>query len=297
VKARQRFRMVLLGSVLIFFLALTNSNAQGFLRDFLFETDAEGFLFKTPVNPDEAYLIQKYDVYNSRAKGYHTGIDLYTKGGKPTIYPTTLGVVVLIQSNGPCSDYHGKGGGCEDHGLGNTVIIEHILGNGQRIYSLYAHLDSIDPSLSEGRLVDHYDAIGTMGASGYGLSDYWKNSDGTPAIHIHFEIKDEAVLSNPRGKGTYFGYLPASADNYGYHDPYTFISRVKVSYGASAVEPLISALKDEDRTVRLLAAVILGKIKDTRAVEPLIAALKDEDECVQQEAARALRKITGKNFR
>jgi HEAT repeat protein len=44
---------------------------------------------------------------------------------------------------------------------------------------------------------------------------------------------------------------------------------------ARAVEPLITALKDQSRSVRENAASALGKIGDARAVEPLIAALKD----------------------
>ncbi len=55
-----------------------------------------------------------------------------------------------------------------------------------------------------------------------------------------------------------------------------------------AVEPLIAALKDNDRSVRSSAAEALGEIKDARAVEPLIAALKDNDSSVRRYAAAAL---------
>lgn len=41
------------------------------------------------------------------------------------------------------------------------------------------------------------------------------------------------------------------------------------------MEPLITALKDEDTDVRWYAAGALGKLNDQRAVEPLIAALDD----------------------
>jgi HEAT repeat protein len=59
-----------------------------------------------------------------------------------------------------------------------------------------------------------------------------------------------------------------------------------------AVEPLIGALKDEDRDVQEAAVDVLGQIGDTRAVEPLIAALKDGNwEVVLLAAARALGKI------
>ncbi len=54
------------------------------------------------------------------------------------------------------------------------------------------------------------------------------------------------------------------------------------------VEPLIAALKDTDRDVRLSAAVALGKIKDPRAVEPLIVALEDSDVNVRCSAIDAL---------
>ena len=52
-----------------------------------------------------------------------------------------------------------------------------------------------------------------------------------------------------------------------------------------AVEPLIAALQDNDRSVRSSAAVALGEIKDARAVGPLIAELKDDDISVQHDAA------------
>jgi len=59
----------------------------------------------------------------------------------------------------------------------------------------------------------------------------------------------------------------------------------------TAVDPLIEALKDEDKYVRKNAAEALGKIGDRRAVGPLIEALKDEDWFVQEKAAAALGKM------
>jgi HEAT repeat protein len=61
--------------------------------------------------------------------------------------------------------------------------------------------------------------------------------------------------------------------------------------GASAVEPLIAALKDGNSNVRSGAAKALGFIMDIRAVEPLITALKDKDSSVRESAAVSLRKI------
>ncbi len=67
--------------------------------------------------------------------------------------------------------------------------------------------------------------------------------------------------------------------------------------GKAAVEPLIKELEYEDSStphpweVRMYAARALGKIGDGRAVEPLITALGDEDEYVCDAAKEALRKL------
>ena len=51
-----------------------------------------------------------------------------------------------------------------------------------------------------------------------------------------------------------------------------------IEIGAPAVQSLIIALGDHNWRTRRGAAVALGKIGDARAVEPLISALKNEDE-------------------
>ena len=57
---------------------------------------------------------------------------------------------------------------------------------------------------------------------------------------------------------------------------------------ARAFQPLIKTLEDEDKDVRSSAAVALGQIGDTRAFQPLIDALKDGNENVRSSAVRAL---------
>lgn len=57
---------------------------------------------------------------------------------------------------------------------------------------------------------------------------------------------------------------------------------------ARAVEPLIAALKDEDKTMRNVSVIALGRIGDAQAVQPLIAALEDTDKSLRSAAARAL---------
>lgn len=54
---------------------------------------------------------------------------------------------------------------------------------------------------------------------------------------------------------------------------YTNVQRAIIKIGKPAVEPLISALKDDDNEIRNAAADALGTIKDTRAINPLIYCL------------------------
>jgi HEAT repeat protein len=61
--------------------------------------------------------------------------------------------------------------------------------------------------------------------------------------------------------------------------------------GAEALEPLIAALSEGDRDVRIYAAGALGQIGETRAVEPLISALQDPGMLVRVAAAEALDRL------
>lgn len=61
-----------------------------------------------------------------------------------------------------------------------------------------------------------------------------------------------------------------------------------------AVEPLITALKDENDRVRVRAVEALGDIGDRRAIKPLEEALGDEYESVRVSAREALVKIEAK---
>src|SRR5437763_1570693 len=64
-----------------------------------------------------------------------------------------------------------------------------------------------------------------------------------------------------------------------------------LALGPVAVDPLISALKNQNVIVRREAAAALGRTKDLRAVNPLIVALKDEDPIVGFRAAATLKDI------
>ena len=70
-----------------------------------------------------------------------------------------------------------------------------------------------------------------------------------------------------------------------------YVKAVFERIGNSAVEPLISALDNEVRDVRLTAAEALEKIGDSRAIDPLIKTLKDQNLGVRAASASALGEI------
>ncbi len=63
------------------------------------------------------------------------------------------------------------------------------------------------------------------------------------------------------------------------------------SIGKAAIEPLSAAMKEPQWETRYRAAEALGKIADEKAVKPLIQALKDNRDHVRYMAAKGLRAI------
>ena len=155
----------------------------------------------------------KFDYYQ------HTGVDFFPSRGKETqnVYAISDGWVRKIQFNDG-----------NDHGLGNTIIIEHKIDN-KKIYSLYGHLASIKTLFKEGDIIKKGEIIGEIGNSGYGCQNYWRiGKDGCESqaprdIHLHFEIKKAPTLENPEGSGFYYGYTPDYPQKYGYFDPIEFL--------------------------------------------------------------------------
>jgi HEAT repeat protein len=63
------------------------------------------------------------------------------------------------------------------------------------------------------------------------------------------------------------------------------------SIGKAAIEPLSEAMKEPQWETRYRAAEALGKIADEKAVQPLIQALKDNRDHVRYMAAKGLRAL------
>jgi HEAT repeat protein len=66
--------------------------------------------------------------------------------------------------------------------------------------------------------------------------------------------------------------------------------------GSAAVDPLIEALRDKEGTVRKFAAILLGKLGDSRAIEPLGMALYDLHHEVGKASAESLARFGSPAF-
>jgi len=115
------------------------------------------------------------------------------------------------------------------HCLGNVVIIKHGVAA-----ILYAHLSTI--SVANGQFVNQGQQIGTVGDTvGYiARTDINQPCSPVTGPHLHFELKNQAVLASTNDHGPPFvwGYTPEATsppsgqpilahhpDSFGYHDP------------------------------------------------------------------------------
>ncbi len=197
-------------------------------------------VFVQPVAPADGAPSQRFGAGSDA--GSHAGADYSVTKERATAHAIADGVVEKLVANGTgCPPGKtGPGVGCADHGLGNVVIIKHDSPDGRgSIYSLYAHLDSIAPGVDVGSQVKAGQGIGVVGASGYGVAQYWRKppadglcgnyAKGAPCTHLHLEVKDAAVLENPAGgsacKGTpCWGYVPGDPKQFGYRDPASLLN-------------------------------------------------------------------------
>jgi murein DD-endopeptidase MepM/ murein hydrolase activator NlpD len=77
--------------------------------------------------------------------------------------------------------------GSSSHDMGNTIVLEHVLRTGEKLLSLYAHLDS--KSLVDGTIgarVAKGQKLGIIGCTGLTMTSW---CIGATNRHLHFEIK------------------------------------------------------------------------------------------------------------
>lgn len=164
--------------------------------------------------------------YGSRYKDqYHAGIDIKAPRGTRVV-ASSCGKVSLVQRNGQ-----------NDHDMGNCVGIEHVLRNGAKVYTLYAHLDSIASWVKIGETVHKGQVLGKVGGTGGGRGD-------RKSPNLHFEVKSGNVLGNPSGDGSYYGHTPTAPDRYGYLNPGLYIGEREATCPKWAGDPATLAFPD-----------------------------------------------------
>lgn len=179
---------------------------------------SDGFIF--PLGDGSIPTDTKYDKDGwYRDRGF--GVDIISiRDGKKIFHlgddwnyddPTEeIGLPVMAASNGLVV-YAQDQPSASGYDLGNVVVIMHVLPSGEVVYTLYAHLESIDVQC--GQEVDQGDVIGGIGDSGL------RPSDGA---HLHFEIFDVDYVEALAEYG-YSSFNPRQAGS-GWYDPITFIT-------------------------------------------------------------------------
>ncbi len=185
--------------------------------------------FYNPIDSNHYWVRQSFNSPLKINNQYlqHAGIDMSTKEAEnvKSIYAGEIENIILTGDN--------------DFGFGNTVIVKHQIDE-QTVYSLYAHLETVDKNILIGQKINGGTILGKTGASGYGCQNYWRlESDGCNASdyldrHLHLEIKTKPVLINSEGNndcqqkngqlGPCFGYAPKNPLNYGYINPIKFLT-------------------------------------------------------------------------
>lgn len=225
-EAQEFFKTVKKGDRII---SYDNLQAFKIKDDFASPIDEQNFWVRQRFNnPLRGFKIGS----TNRAQEYihHAGLDLAPQQSAKDlrVYNIYDGKVVKIIKNGE-----------EDHGFGNTVIIEHYF-NDNLIYSLYGHLKEINSNIKVNQEIKRGEIIGIVGATGYGC-DFWRigddscNNSNPLDAHLHLELKTKPILSSPtpsqcfvNGKlVTCYGYTPDNPLNYGYLDPFTFLFEKK----------------------------------------------------------------------
>jgi len=226
--AKKIYDFVKIGDPILVYASVDNFIAK---EGMSFPLDKENsYIFERFSNPSRYFRRFSGDRNNLYSDYYnHTGVDIKLKPQtkNKNVYAVQDGVVEKIFLTNK-----------DDYGMGNTIILKHQQEEGY-IYSLYAHLDTMEENIQEGETVKKGDILGTIGSSGFGCQNYWRiGKNGCQSQDpinelLHFEIKTAPVLENPKGgkicydksqAGNYcYGYAPHPLLRLGYIDPVDFL--------------------------------------------------------------------------
>lgn len=168
--------------------AVNPSKQQIVAKSFAYPIGKTEFVTQAKDKKDDWYNAQDFTVNNHLGEDWNKNSGGNTDCGEP-VYAKANGMITYAENAGA--------------GWGNVVIITHHLPDGQKVQTLYGHLDKI---LKTEGIVKKREQIGTVG-----------NAGGRYFCHLHFELRDENCLSWDK---VYIGYSPI---NYGWLDPSDFI--------------------------------------------------------------------------
>lgn len=143
--------------------------------------DRDGLVVTEARQSEDGWLDKWYnaaDFGEPHPDGYnadHLGEDwngelLHQNDAGQPVYAVSIGKVVYV------GEYFGASG--PSAGLGQTVVIEHRLPDGQMVYSLYAHLEEGSIKVTQGQVIsDEGFQIAEIGSTGF-----------SPSPHLHFEM-------------------------------------------------------------------------------------------------------------
>jgi len=145
----------------------------------LYQPDSE-LVFFAPTAPDKPWTSGSFGCVRDNGTRMHEGLDIRhlqtDRRGEPIdpVMATADGTVVYFSKKPSLSNY------------GNYIVIRHVV-EGLEIYSLYAHLSEISPTLKIGDTVKAGQVIATMGRT--------SNAETITKdrAHVHFELN---VLMN-----------------------------------------------------------------------------------------------------
>lgn len=135
------------------------------------ETEERNGIIYADGEPASTEVISYFGTRNNPVTGeseFHNGIDIAGVEGATNVIAVYTGEVISVVSN--CS----SGDTSCNEGYGNTIILSHSNGD----YTVYAHLASIDSSVSVGSTVQKGQLIGKVGSTGE-----------TNSSNLHYEIR------------------------------------------------------------------------------------------------------------
>lgn len=159
------------------------------------ETEERNGVIYADKDPASTNVISKFGTRENPITGEleeHYGIDISGVDGVTNVIAVYRGEVVSVV------DHCSVGDTTCNEGYGNTIIISHSNND----YTVYAHLSSIDPSVTIGSTVDKGQLIGKVGMTGMtkeACLHYELRKGGNDVLHA-IDPLSEMSSSNPRPK-------------------------------------------------------------------------------------------------